>query len=488
MRIADDPGVQAFLKEACRKIRSRRAREEIRDELVGHLEDSVAAKLQAGIGESEAIAQALAEIGSPRELAGELAVAHRPLFLQWPFLAAALGLVSVIGVLALTHLANTVFERVQRRYQESIAGIQDRFLRDQALLRAEPVFAFAGSQRDAGARLNLLLPWEGAVGFSQSERDSAASLAIPEALRRKLQSPDWLEATADSSAFETAWLGELSGFDHWDLFRSGPLKTYLEQNPDAAFWILPVPDYAVLRDWAKIRLLKGIHDGNVLPALREVRHLARLVYSNELLVSDMIAVSMLRDEAAAYRSAVSKRLLSASDWKPLSEEFLIRAKRALWGHKHFLNLWADPDLMKRLFDGRTATVGMCSAFSENLSGLIMHRAFLSTSLPWESDLSARFELLDSLIRQSRGHCRMSEHFLSLWREPERSRSWLKPANFLMSGLTWQEFLFVYLPRVPVFRRWAWAELMAPAIPNYLTGPYRSNLLPGEARPPEPDSP
>jgi hypothetical protein len=79
----DDPKVLVFVEAACRGIRSRRLRREIREELLSHIEAAFAGKLDGGLEPAQALAQALEDLGAPAELARGFRVAHRPVYLQW---------------------------------------------------------------------------------------------------------------------------------------------------------------------------------------------------------------------------------------------------------------------------------------------------------------------------------------------------------------------------------------------------------------------
>lgn len=475
----DDPRVQAFLKAACRGVHPLSSREEIREELLAHLDESIAAKLDIGLPQDEAITRAIEELGEPREIARGLAVAHRPVWLQWPFLALTSSMLFVIGVLGLGHLANVGFRQIQEKSQQEIATFQERFLNDQAVLSSEPFFWLPGRRKDAGIMMNRRIPWEDAGHLLKIEKTEGSGLSLSEELQEKLKAPNWFEQKLDLDAQDSSWIRDLAEYDHWDVFRSGPLKDYLDRNSDASFWTLPIPNYTFFQTWAKIRILQGIRDRNLVPAFREARHLAQLVYSQEFLVSDMVAVAMLRAEKVAYEFAVSHRLLAPSEWTPMSEEILIRARRAMYGYKQFLSFWMDPSLLVRLFDGKTARAGMCSTFTEALAGLTLDRAFLSSALPWEPDLTGKFDQLNDIIRQVSEHCRLSQHFIALWSEPERAKTWIMPASVSLNSASWESILFGYLPHIPIFRRWAWARLHRIAIPSYLAGPYKKFQLPEE---------
>ena len=60
----------------------------------------------------------------------------------------------------------------------------------------------------------------------------------------------------------------------------------------------------------------------MLPALQEVRHLARLLHSDETVVHTVMAIALLRFERRAFEAATERGLLASTDWTVPTEDDL----------------------------------------------------------------------------------------------------------------------------------------------------------------------
>ncbi|MGN7455321.1 FtsW/RodA/SpoVE family cell cycle protein [Paenibacillus pasadenensis] len=94
--IGQDPRVRAYLDAVCSKVRAKDRHAEIREELLGHLEE-LAEELRAeGMEEQEAAREALRRMGDAERVGAGLHLAHRPKPDLW--LAAMAGLMLLAGL------------------------------------------------------------------------------------------------------------------------------------------------------------------------------------------------------------------------------------------------------------------------------------------------------------------------------------------------------------------------------------------------------
>src|SRR3954463_3237560 len=98
LSLATHPNVKAYLKRACRKVWSRKARERISRELLSHLEESVESKIASGQSLEDSVILSLGEMGSCEVLGMRLGAAHRPRLLEFHFLAAAATCIGLVLV------------------------------------------------------------------------------------------------------------------------------------------------------------------------------------------------------------------------------------------------------------------------------------------------------------------------------------------------------------------------------------------------------
>lgn len=89
--ITQNEGVVRYLEQVCRHIRARDVHNDIRTELVGHLEELVDVMVvEEGLSEDQAIRRAIQQMGDPDQIGGQLHQVHKPKT-EW-------GLIALIAV------------------------------------------------------------------------------------------------------------------------------------------------------------------------------------------------------------------------------------------------------------------------------------------------------------------------------------------------------------------------------------------------------
>jgi hypothetical protein len=117
----------------------------------------------------------------------------------------------------------------------------------------------------------------------------------------------------------------------------------------------------------KFRLLHGLRTEDVLPALEEVRHLAKLVYSDETFISTLLAVGILRNERRVYLSAVELGLLEPGDWVSISEDDLNRMHRVAVSLDYVMAGGADEAQWRRIAALPFEPFGLCGVIHESIT-------------------------------------------------------------------------------------------------------------------------
>lgn len=145
-------------------------------------------------------------------------------------------------------------------------------------------------QRDAAVYMAGRTDWEGGrIGL----------LHLPASLTQRMSNPPnaWRQAGPELYAgLDFTWMSELLQFDHWSLLGAGPLR----DDKPTSFYEANLPNYVTLMHWSKLRLLKGVHDGNLAQASVEVRHLAGLIASSGTLIGEMIRISLYNIERKTW--------------------------------------------------------------------------------------------------------------------------------------------------------------------------------------------
>jgi hypothetical protein len=216
--------------------------------------------------------------------------------------------------------------------------------------------------------------------------------------KKKLQKRDegrWYDAPADITVGDLSITKALTAFDHWETGRvlagdRAPIGKY-EQHLDTVEHTThlnygePFPNLVALFDLTKFRLLHGLRTGDMLPALAEVRHLARLVYSDETLVNTISAVTILQMERRAFDTAVEREMLSPTDWAPISRDDGYTMIRVAVSMAFVMSGGADESQWRRIVDLPFEPFGLCGGIHEAMT--------IAQSLPnltlWPGELFPR---------------------------------------------------------------------------------------------------
>lgn len=330
--------------------------------------------------------------------------------------------------------------------EENLLDHQKAILEDRFALERIPFFRGSKGEKDAGPFLNPLVPWE---------RDRKSSLVLSEELTKKLNDHDWVALNLDFDALKLdfSWMKKLQDYDYWAPDFNNP-RIKIEERPGLSQ--LPFPDYRILTNWGKLRLIHGRKTKTMPQALKEVRQLARLIYTNDFLVSSVVSIAMLRNEAA-FVKAYNPKIFEG--WQTIPEEDLVRAKRYFWA----MPLFVDPRLTLETYERLSAgNVGQCQMISEGMMPNLILRDHLHKVYP---AILRRFDqtVMRSLenCRQALAHVIWTDHsWKALGSHPDYEESLVKPEN--ESEWKWK-FLMIH-PRVEQYHAFF---LLSVAGPDYL---------------------
>jgi hypothetical protein len=228
-------------------------------------------------------------------------------------------------------------------------------------------FAPTTRERDAGVVLNPHIRLDGA-GFPAAQ--PVWWTAVSEADRKRIKA-HWLD-DPDRAFGPDPWarhddgiLAQLRAYDHWRPESSGAYRAYLDRPiPPLGAAQIPefedarIPDLAGMQYLAKARLARGLQQGELRPALEEVRHLARLLIHGEDAIRFMIGLSLLASEREAAAQAVAEGLLAPGDWDAVAKADTRRARKAILAGSALL-AWPDRPEARALF-ARPHVVGRCA--------------------------------------------------------------------------------------------------------------------------------
>lgn len=247
----------------------------------------------------------------------------------------SLAAVAIAAIVYLAHVVHSNSEQANDVAFAKLRAHEAEFFDDQKVVGALDVVKPRPGGNDAGAYLNPRLSWGD----------------------EKKPLPD---------------LSHLAQYDFWDLETDGPIAATPPRD-----WILaPMPSYGPLLQWAK--------EPGRPPS--EIRELARLLYSNETLLGEMVAGAMLR---AAKEPAAD------------------RLRRTVQAALAFAAIEAPDDVAARFSE---IAVGRCAALNE-----VGHFALAMRPLLRRSREAAYVRFGNQL--DSARECRLRS-LRKAWREPD----------------------------------------------------------------------
>lgn len=330
--------------------------------------------------------------------------------------------------------------------EEQILKFAELIEEDRKALETVEFFRGSKGTKDAGPFLNPLVNWDGKM---------PSKLELAKELTHQLKDKNWvaLEPNFKDYELDFSWMAKLHEFDHWSADQNNPL---IDPAAKPMLQDLPFPGYMELTNWAKLRLIHGRKTQTMMQALADVRQLARLIYTNDYLVSSMVAVAFLRNENA-FIQIYNPKIFSG--WKTIPEETLVRARRYFWALPELV----DPRLSDETYERFVGSnVGQCQMISEGMMKNLIVRDHLKKVYP------AVVKRFDTTVKNSLNSCRKSLVH-EMWNDPQWTvfgkdiqyeKSLVKPEN----ESDWKWKLLMINPRVEELFAFS---MMSIATPNYL---------------------
>jgi hypothetical protein len=275
--------------------------------------------------------------------------------------------------------------------------IEKVFMEDRQILSQYAIFKPSKGTNDAGPFLNSQLHWE--IGEIYHE----GPLVLPPLLHNELRT-EWVEKRPlfKKMGLNFDWIKQLHQYDFWSPEENSPAYPVgFKYLPDT----YPVPTYSDLLVWAKLRLLYGKENKDIQNAFKDVRHLARLIGTNDYMISNAIMLNLLKIERQFYDSLSSEQ---KGGWQVIPEEVQMRAKR------HFKSLpgLVDIRFTDKMFQKITNTdVGICQMISQGLVTYILVRDLLKDEFP------KKFERMNKLVKETQAKKCRKTIIHQIWEDP-----------------------------------------------------------------------
>lgn len=287
----------------------------------------------------------------------------------------------------------------------------ERYCEQSKALSRLKVFLPPPGTRDAAVFLAIRVDW--------GDNDRRGLLHLPDTLTARMNSPplNWLNFTeGDYAGLDFQWLAQLLDYDIWSITGDGPVK-----DQDQATTVAISPNWSMLQQWAKLRLVKGLREGDLDQATTEVNHLAMLCASTGILIGMQFSSSMYGIERKVWLAAGRQ----PPDSIPSADE-VTTFRRVSMAGVSFLYPGVSPAVRARALE---CGLSRCASLTEAIGFSAAMRATLpevGDDLRW---LLAQHPCDQGLAeRLSRGKPASLDELSSIFEEPPKIDVWLGDAG------------------------------------------------------------
>jgi hypothetical protein len=327
---------------------------------------------------------------------------------RWSAYLAVVGL--TLATLAVGGLKALYFLKV-RPILTSDRAVQEKhhslFIEDAQFLSRVELFIPSNLRTgNAGTFLNEKLHWQPDGPMPRGLKSPLITADLRESIMRL--KGDWmrLSARVTRMKYDISFFSQLSHFDYWDIESGSPIGDLIASKVFVPPPLLPIPDPLDLMAVVKIRLMLGAVTKDPLPALRDVRQLAKLLLTTENIQLVLVGLAALDHERKAYRYYVDEMGFIASAWTPIDRNVTRRASRAVLAGRGYLRLWTKPEYLDEIFLGAKAPMGFCAIANEAFPLEFSLRPVLEPKLPFEMDERSEYARLDKIFARARADCRI----------------------------------------------------------------------------------
>jgi hypothetical protein len=364
--------VNDFLNSLLASIKDTKSRNDVSDEILGHLEDAWEQNSKLGMTREQSFRKTLEILGDPKKLGAGLKKARQAWYLRWVYIVPSIMAFSCLtACVATTLYASSQFDELLGSFQKD-PDIRSQIINGHKELKEADAFfsKIFISGKDAGVILNQLhLP----VIAIRQEEDTSKLPNNREYYRRlpmsglKLTSDEWMELADEKVEYRAdfSWMKTLEQYSYWDLYLSNgknPDNTYSQTHS-----IEQIPNLNIFVRWARLRLVSGIISKDPLPALKEVRKLAELIYSTETIYGTGVAIEILANMNRAILESRNRQLLKVADWPLINFDLYKKARVLAWSVNHWTDFFASNEYKSEIFQLQPI-FGSCAAINEAAIG------------------------------------------------------------------------------------------------------------------------
>lgn len=264
---------------------------------------------------------------------------HKPLFLKnsvlLPLAVLTTVLMMVIASQYYYHLAVHYYNSFTITDKTEVIKLADRL----EVLNKHNFFSLSNRTKDVGEILNTKIQWSShRSSFTGAFVDTKDIMQLNNNAFWKDENYKHFANNSKLGSLTFPWIDQINDYDYWNLFKASPQKTWGQ---------LPVPDSNYLRAIVRLYLTQGLKTKNFDPYLRNVRHLAKLLWTQGIISSSMLALNILSDETHAFHKAQELGIVH-SEWKSFDNDFIKVFRRLTWDFLKVFNVTQHPINYERL--------------------------------------------------------------------------------------------------------------------------------------------
>lgn len=278
-------------------------------------------------------------------------------------------------------------------------GVLRVYLEDRKELEQYPIFILGSAGKSDANEF-----FKGKIPAFENDAFTTTALSIPTEVEAEMRKHDgdWVDRWSPPFKkwkIDFEWLANLKKFDHWNIDREIAPKSV----ESIRRWDSTHAGISVLRDWARLRLVKGRIDNNSKAAFLEVEHLGRLLWTTDDQDGIATAVSILN---SLRQFAVAQKLQLTT----VPQATLDKANRYFRSQGTF---W-DPRVPSEVLSQVTNTrMGRCSLAQEAIKAALPVRGFMPDDFP--EFLKAAHDYIAQTAEECKGG-----YWRRIWNDPSYS--------------------------------------------------------------------
>src|SRR3989339_271108 len=222
-------------------------------------------------------------------------------------------------------------------FRENFAKHLPRYLEDQKELNSLSFMISKEKKNNANELFHNILPIFG-------DDSTNTRLLLPNKLNDILseyENESWIKNAnnIDTSGVDFSWLTDLHNYGYLDF------KSENNQSSDI-FGPVSMPEVYQLINFSRARLIRGIQTGDLVGALSDTRQIAIILYSSDITIYNLVALSLLEIENVVYQNFQNDL---GNKWHTYKIEDIEKARRVIFLSSVALHLQTPNSIVEKIF-------------------------------------------------------------------------------------------------------------------------------------------